>query len=52
MSCPEYRDSIVLLVDGESSDDAAHGVHSHLMGCDDRRARATEPGALAECRSR
>lgn len=48
MSCPKYRDSIVLLVDGELSDDAAHGVHSHLMGCDDCRAVATELERMAQ----
>lgn len=47
MSCPKYRDSIVLLVDGELSDDAAHGVRSHLMGCDDCRAVATELERMA-----
>ncbi len=33
MICPEYRDSIGLLVDGELSDDAALGVRAHLAVC-------------------
>lgn len=33
MPCPEYRDSIALLVDGELSQDAATGVRGHLAGC-------------------
>ena len=47
MSCLKYRDSVVLLVDGELSDDAANGVQSHLMGCDDCRAFAREIERLA-----
>ncbi len=47
MSCPRYRDTVVLLVDGELSDDAAHGVKAHLMGCDGFRAFATELERLA-----
>lgn len=47
MSCPSYRDSIVLLVDGELSDDAASGVRAHLAGCEECRAIATELERLA-----
>lgn len=33
MSCRRYRDSVVLLADGELTEDAAAGVRSHVAGC-------------------
>ena len=47
MSCPQYRDSIVLLADGELSEDAGHDVRAHLMGCDRCRAVHGELEKLA-----
>ncbi|HVO30619.1 MAG TPA: anti-sigma factor [bacterium] len=42
MSCPSHRDSIVLLVDGELSEDASAGVRTHLAGCEECRAFSGE----------
>lgn len=46
MPCPEYRDSIALLVDGELSQDAATGVRGHVAGCNGCSSHVQELEAL------
>lgn len=48
MSCSRHRDSVVLLADGELTEDAAREVRSHVAGCETCRATLSELERLRE----
>lgn len=48
MSCSRHRDSVVLLADGELTEDAAREVQSHVDGCETCRATLGELESLRE----
>ena len=48
MSCSRHRDSVVLLADGELTEDAAREVRSHVDGCETCRATLGELESLRE----
>ena len=48
MSCSRHRDSVVLLADGELTEDAAREVRSHVSGCDHCAATLLELEKLQE----
>lgn len=48
MSCSGHRDSVVLLADGELTEDAARDVRSHISGCEHCAATLLELEKLQE----
>lgn len=48
MSCSRHRDSVVLLADGELTEDAARDVRSHVSGCAHCAATLAELEKLRE----